>query len=245
MNLGNPLFHVNKKKEFSSWGEREKDTKVINIRIDKSVPHFYVGRGSIYGNPFSHKESKLASEKTETREEAVRKYYHYLLEDENLLMKAKDLHGETLGCFCYGKMCHADVISLIADCSYIHEPIELNYKYNGNFVINESQYEIMDERRLALLSEIHESKFILLKKEGPLQGFIHLNGEFEIGEEVTIGENSVIYNVDKKDEEFIEVEFKNAHYLTPIFSIFEEKLDRILVSKGSKGIVKNIFKKYI
>lgn len=100
----------------------------------------------------------------------------------------------------------------------------------------------MDERRLALLSEIHESKFILLKKEGPLQGFIHLNGEFEIGEEVTIGENSVIYNVDKKDEEFIEVEFKNAHYLTPIFSIFEEKLDRILVSKGSKGIVKNILK---
>lgn len=237
MNKKYSLFHVPIKREFQSWEENDNETKVINIKRDMDREHFYVGRGSVFGNPFSHKESKLVKEKTNTREEAVRAYYNYIIQNKVLLENAKELYGKTLGCFCHGKMCHADVLALIADCAHIGQPIENNYSFNGMFVITESQYDIMDERRLALLSEIHESKFILLKKKGPLSGFLKLE---EKNSEIDLSKDSIVYNK-SQEKSSIEVHFENAHYLQPIFSIEDDLLNFSIVAKNQKGIFKKVF----
>lgn len=237
MNKKYSLFHVPIKREFQSWKENDNKTKVINIKRDMDREHFYVGRGSVFGNPFSHKESKVVKEKTNTREEAVRAYYNFIIQNKVLLENAKELYGKTLGCFCHGKMCHADVLALIADCAHIGQPIENNYSFNGMFVMSEPQYDIMDERRLALLSEIHESKFILLKKKGPLSGFLKLE---EKNNESELTKDSIVYNK-PQDESLIEVHFEDAHYLQPIFSIEDDLLNFSIVAKNQKGIFKKVF----
>ena len=70
----------------------------------------YIGRPSIWGNPYSHKEGTLAEFKVSTRKEAIEKYRIYLLNNPDLLLKIEELRGKTLGCWCKPKSCHGDVI---------------------------------------------------------------------------------------------------------------------------------------
>ena len=64
--------------------------------------HFdvYVGRGSVWGNPYSHKEGTLAEHVVESRSEAIKKFEEYLLSNEDLMKKLPGLRGKTLGCWC-------------------------------------------------------------------------------------------------------------------------------------------------
>lgn len=67
--------------------------KVVHIKRD---PHdVYIGRGSVWGNPF-----KIGTHGT--RAEVLRKYKEYLLRGEgrHLLHRIGELEGKTLGCFC-------------------------------------------------------------------------------------------------------------------------------------------------
>lgn len=48
-------------------------TKVINKHHGESFD-VYIGRGSKWGNPFSHRDNTKAQFKTETREESIAKY---------------------------------------------------------------------------------------------------------------------------------------------------------------------------
>ena len=74
----------------------------------------YIGRGSIWGNPFSHKHGTKAEFVVESRDAAVEAYrlwlwdqiQHGLITREQLLA----LDGETLGCYCKPQACHGDVL---------------------------------------------------------------------------------------------------------------------------------------
>lgn len=91
-------------------------TKVVNIY--HKVPYdVYIGRGkgSIWGNPFSHMEGTLAQYKCESREEAVKKFREWILEQPHLLSQLHTLKGKTLGCFCDPKPCHGHILAELAD----------------------------------------------------------------------------------------------------------------------------------
>ena len=83
--------------------------------------YVYVGRPSIYGNPFTHIKSKttLAEYLVETREEAVQKFKQYfyerLLTDIDFKEKVTTLKDKRLVCFCHPAVCHGNVIAKYLD----------------------------------------------------------------------------------------------------------------------------------
>ncbi len=94
----------------------EDKTKVVNKY--HNVPYnVYIGRGSKWGNPFSHMENTQAQFKVKTREEAVEKYRGWILTQPHLLEDLHELKGKTLCCFCKPKACHGDILAELADRS--------------------------------------------------------------------------------------------------------------------------------
>lgn len=90
--------------------------KVVHCK--KESYDVYIGRPSIWGNPFSHKTGTLAKYKTETREEAVSKFKEYLISNKDLMERITELKGKTLGCWCSPQSCHGDVLLEIAKSKY-------------------------------------------------------------------------------------------------------------------------------
>ena len=76
-------------------------SKVVHCK--KESYDIYIGRGSIWGNPFH-----IGTDGT--REEVIAKYKEYLLKNEFLMSRISDLKGKTLGCWCSPKSCHGDVL---------------------------------------------------------------------------------------------------------------------------------------
>lgn len=77
----------------------------------KREPHdVYIGRGSIWGNPASHKKGTKAKIIVPTREDAVKYFLEYILVTPELLGRLPELKDKTLGCWCKPKLCHGDVI---------------------------------------------------------------------------------------------------------------------------------------
>lgn len=75
--------------------------KVVHIKKD----HYnqYIGRPSLFGNPFSLDQY--------TRTEAVEKYEQYARENPKLLRAISELPADAiLGCFCAPRLCHGDAI---------------------------------------------------------------------------------------------------------------------------------------
>lgn len=74
----------------------------------------YIGRGSKWGNPFSHLPETKALYKVETRDEAVSAYkdylWHQMKEGFITTEMLRSLHGKRLGCFCKPQSCHGDII---------------------------------------------------------------------------------------------------------------------------------------
>lgn len=77
-------------------------TSVVNINFTKDYD-IYIGRGSIWGNPF-------IIGKHGTREEVVNLYKQYLLGNQQLLLRLPELKGKVLGCHCKPNLCHGDVL---------------------------------------------------------------------------------------------------------------------------------------
>jgi len=76
-------------------------TKIVNINND--VYDVYIGRGSIYGNPFIIGVHG-------TRKECIDQYKQLLIDNKNLMEEIYKLEGKILGCYCKPKACHGDVI---------------------------------------------------------------------------------------------------------------------------------------
>lgn len=88
-------------------------TKVVNKYKEKY--DVYIGRGSIWGNPFSHLENSKAEFKVYSREEAIAAYEVWIQRQPDLLARLHELKGKTLGCFCKPKSCHGDILARLAD----------------------------------------------------------------------------------------------------------------------------------
>lgn len=94
----------------------EADTTVVNKRdIGVLGPNDeYIGRGTHWGNPWSHKPSKYHVEHVATAEEAVRRYEPYirqrLNESADLRRMLWALKGHRLVCYCKPGPCHGDVL---------------------------------------------------------------------------------------------------------------------------------------
>lgn len=68
----------------------------------------YIGRPSIWGNPF-----KLGEDGS--REEVIDKYHRWILTQPLLLLQLHELRGKTLGCWCRPRYCHGDILAMLAD----------------------------------------------------------------------------------------------------------------------------------
>lgn len=88
--------------------------KVVHCKKDRY--DVYIGRGSKFGNPYSHKEGTAAAWVVETREDAIRLYEEWLRAQPELVETVKkELKGKTLGCWCKPLACHGDVLLQIAN----------------------------------------------------------------------------------------------------------------------------------
>lgn len=81
-------------------------TRVVNIKKEKC--DIYIGRGSMWGNPF-----KIG--KDGTREEVIKKYRNMFLNNRRLQSHIGTLRGNKLGCYCAPAPCHGDVLREFAD----------------------------------------------------------------------------------------------------------------------------------
>ena len=82
----------------------EPETKVVNKYA--SAYDVYIGRGSIWGNPFPVDKHG--------RDECIAMYEVYIRErlskEPRLIQELLNLKGKTLGCFCKPKRCHGDIL---------------------------------------------------------------------------------------------------------------------------------------
>jgi len=76
--------------------------KVVNLRKEKYT--VYIGRGSVFGNPF-----KIGIDGN--REEVINLYKHYIRTNFKVLKTIYNLpKGAILGCYCKPLACHGDII---------------------------------------------------------------------------------------------------------------------------------------
>ena len=115
------------------------ETRVVNK--NKEPYDEYIGRGSVWGNPFTVQEYG--------RELCIEKYDRYIrkrLEEEPELVKELlGLKGKTLGCFCKPQACHGDILVLLiaeygpvsetkkrcSNCG-LHKPLSEFHRYVSN-----------------------------------------------------------------------------------------------------------------
>jgi hypothetical protein len=96
-------------------------TRVVHCK--KEPYQVYIGRPSKWGNPFQ-------TGKDGTREEVIKKYKAWILEQLDLLKAiVPELKGKILGCWCHPKPCHGDILAMLADT--IDEKIGLRAPATG------------------------------------------------------------------------------------------------------------------
>lgn len=80
--------------------------RVVNVRKEKC--DVYIGRGSIWGNPY-----KIG--KDGSREDVIAAYESYFRGKPALLALLPSLDGKRLGCYCKPSACHGDVLLKIRE----------------------------------------------------------------------------------------------------------------------------------
>jgi hypothetical protein len=89
-------------------------TRVVHWR--KEPYDVYVGRGSVYGNPFTFKDGTTAKFRVATREEAILRFEEWIQTKPGLLaLVRKELRNKILGCWCSPAPCHGEVLARIAN----------------------------------------------------------------------------------------------------------------------------------
>ena len=101
---------------------------VVNVRSGQPYD-VYVGRGrgSVWGNPFTHLAGVRGCERLPTREMAVLAHRRWLWErvareGRPLIEALAALHGKRLGCWCAPELCHAE--TLVRAASWAHAQLE-------------------------------------------------------------------------------------------------------------------------
>jgi hypothetical protein len=90
--------------------EFEGDTRVVHC--NKELYDIYIGRPSIWGNPYTHIKDKTTKAQfiVKSREEAIQKYREWIVTQPELMQQIESLRGKVLGCWCKPKSCHGDVL---------------------------------------------------------------------------------------------------------------------------------------
>lgn len=89
--------------------------KVVNIKTFKGE-YVYIGRPSKFGNPYTHLEyAKGTKFFCENREEAIKKYEEYLINNTKLMEDLPELRFKNLGCYCHPKPCHGNILKKYVD----------------------------------------------------------------------------------------------------------------------------------
>lgn len=70
----------------------------------------YIGRPSIWGNPFVIGPDG-------TRTEVIQKYSEWLQTQPQLLQQIPAIKGKILGCWCAPRACHGDILATLANSS--------------------------------------------------------------------------------------------------------------------------------
>jgi len=84
-------------------------TRIVNIRRGEQYD-VYVGRGSVWGNPF-----KIGVHGD--RETVIRLYRERLMKRPELLARVPALKGKALACYCAPLPCHGDVLVELAEAA--------------------------------------------------------------------------------------------------------------------------------
>lgn len=95
------------------------------VHFKKEPFDVYIGRPTIYGNPWSFKGGTKAEFIVDSREESVANYEKWLIGSDFkdvLQVKRKQilenlplLKGKILGCWCFPRACHGDVLEKMAN----------------------------------------------------------------------------------------------------------------------------------
>jgi hypothetical protein len=87
----------------------QKAPQVYNIYKEHPKDCVFIGRPTVFGNPF-----KMGIDGD--REEVVKKFEDHVLRDEVLTALIKNkLKGRNLVCYCAPKKCHGDILLKIAN----------------------------------------------------------------------------------------------------------------------------------
>jgi DNA topoisomerase-1 len=146
--------------------------KVINIKTNEPYD-VYVGRGSKFGNPYSHIEGTSAKWVVETREEAIRLYEEWLYTHPELVAAAKrELKNKTLACYCYPLACHADVLLKIAN------------EENGEELMNKTLVIVESPTKASKIGTMLGKNYIVLSCRGHIVDLIK-GGKHGLGVDLT------------------------------------------------------------
>lgn len=85
------------------------------VHCKKAPYDVYIGRPSIWGNPFSHLDNTLAKFKVASREEAILQYEKWIRSQPELMAKIPELKNKILGCWCFPLRCHGEVLLKLID----------------------------------------------------------------------------------------------------------------------------------
>jgi hypothetical protein len=90
----------------SSASPADAGIQVVNKR--KDAYDVYIGRGSIWGNPF-------VIGRDGDRSAVIRKYEEYLASSPALIARLPELLGKRIACFCAPLACHGHVLKRWAE----------------------------------------------------------------------------------------------------------------------------------
>ena len=103
----------------------ETKPRVVHFKRTPVPGMVYIGRGSKWGNPFTHREGTAAQWIVSSREEAITCYEAWLMTQPSLLAALPELRGKTLGCWCAPLACHGDVLLRLANAP-VNAPVNDN-----------------------------------------------------------------------------------------------------------------------
>ena len=114
--------------------------EIVNIKENNSYD-IYIGRPSIYGNPFSHLDNTIAKYRVNTVEESLLNFRNYLIENNYLIIEIENLKNKKLGCFCINSkeykmgdkiICHGQIYQMyLSNPKYILDnDLFINLLYN-------------------------------------------------------------------------------------------------------------------
>ena len=81
-------------------------TRVVHCK--REAYDVYIGRPGKWGNPFE-------IGKDGSRMQVINKYREWIKTQPDLMRDLPKLKGKVLGCWCYPRPCHGDVLAELAD----------------------------------------------------------------------------------------------------------------------------------